>query len=104
MELSAKTELGARHFCRDTKGLVRLWFAPRAKIHRVERNAEHICGDEAELRRAESDHAHDGAIDSRQNPALPATLAQQDGRYNCKNAGYVIKPEQHRSLRDNVSM
>jgi hypothetical protein len=72
-----------------------LGFAPGAEIYRVERNAKHVGRNEAELRGAESDHADDSAVDSGQNPALPTTLAQQDGRRNCKNARQVIQTKRH---------
>jgi hypothetical protein len=51
-----------------------LRFAPGAKIHRVQSDAEDVCRDETELRRPESDYTDDDAIDRRQNPAFPATL------------------------------
>jgi hypothetical protein len=49
-----------------------LRFSPRAQIHRIQGNAENVRRDEAELRCAESDHAHDCAVDACQNPTLPA--------------------------------
>jgi hypothetical protein len=60
---------------RSRSASVGLGFAPGAEIYGVERDAEHVGRNEAELRGAESDHADDCAVDSGQNPALPATLA-----------------------------
>jgi hypothetical protein len=54
---------------------VNFWLSPGAEIECVERNAEQIGGDKAELRRAESDDAYDGAVDGGKNPTFPAALA-----------------------------
>jgi hypothetical protein len=56
--------------------LVSFRFAPRAQIHSVERDAEKIGRNEAELRRPEADDTNHSTIDRGQNPAFPATLAQ----------------------------
>jgi len=69
--------------------------APGTKIYGVESDAEYIGRNETKLFGAETDHTDDCAINGRQNPALPTALSQQDGRHNRKNAGQVIKPEQH---------
>jgi hypothetical protein len=76
--------------------LVTLEFSPGTKIDRVEADAEYVGGDESELRSAEADEADDYAVDSGQNPALPAALSYQNGRNDRKYAGQVIKPERHR--------
>src|SRR6266446_9487210 len=70
-----------------------LSFPPGAMIYRIEGNAEHVGRDESKLRRPKTNHADDSAIDSRQNPTFPAAFSQQDGRNDCKYAGYVVKPE-----------
>ena len=54
-------------------------FAPGAKIHDVETNAEHVGRDESELRGPEADEADDYAVNSRQNPAFPAAPSYQNG-------------------------
>ncbi|MFZ1007635.1 MAG: hypothetical protein WAN65_12410 [Candidatus Sulfotelmatobacter sp.] len=78
--------------------------APGAKVYRIEGDAKYVRRNEAELRGLESDDADDGAIDRRKNPPLPAAFSQQDGRYDGKNAGQIIQPEQHRNLLDKSSM
>lgn len=65
--------------------------APGAEIDGVERDAEEIGGNEAELGGAGSNDADDGAIDGADHPALPELLAEQDGAENCQNAGDVIQ-------------
>ena len=54
---------------------VSFWFSPGAEIECVERNAEQIGGNKAELRGTETDDANDGAVDGGENPTLPVTLA-----------------------------
>jgi len=66
--------------------------APGAKIDSVERNAEKIGGNKAELRRANTDNADDSAVNRGDDPALPKLLAEQDGAENGQNAGDVIQP------------
>jgi hypothetical protein len=51
----------------------RFRLAPPANIKNVQGNAEKICRNKAELRRAEPDQANDDAIDRRKKPTLPAT-------------------------------
>jgi len=70
-------------------------FSPRPKIYGVQANTENIGWNKAKLSRTKADDADDRAIDGGQDPPLPATLSQQDGRNNRKNAGYVIEPEKH---------
>ena len=84
--------------------LVMLEFSPGTKIHRVEADAEYVGGDESELRSAEADEADDYAVDSGQNPALPAALSYQNGRNDRKYAGQVVKPERQRNLPQSLSM
>ncbi len=60
---------------RALKRLAALRFAPGAQVHCVESNTEQVRGNEAELRRPQADEADDRAIDSRQNPTLPATFS-----------------------------
>jgi hypothetical protein len=74
-----------------------LRFTPGTKIHGIQGNAEDVRGDKTKLSRAESDHAHHGAIHRSENPTLPATLSQQKSRNHRKNAGQIVKPEPHRS-------
>jgi hypothetical protein len=78
--------------------------APGAEVHRIEGNAKDVRWNETKLRGPESDDADDGAIDCRKNPALPAAFSQQYGRYDGKNAGQIIQPEQHRNLLEKSSM
>ena len=66
--------------------------APGAEVDSVERDAEEICGDEAELGGAHADDADDGAVDGADDPALPELLAEQDGAENRQNARDVIQP------------
>jgi hypothetical protein len=84
--------------------LVTLEFSPGTKIDRVEADAEYVGGDESELRSAEADEADDYAVDSGQNPALPAALSYQNGRNDRKYAGQVVKPERQRNLPQSLSM
>ena len=66
--------------------------APGAEIDGVKGDAEEIGGDEAELRGAGADDAHNGAVDGANHPALPELLAKQNGAENGQNAGDVIQP------------
>src|SRR5437763_8391508 len=65
--------------------------APGAEIDGVKGDAEEICGNEAELGGANTDHADDGAVNGSDDPALPKLLAEQDGAENGQNAGDVIQ-------------
>ena len=67
--------------------------APSAKIDGVKGDAEKIGGNKTELRRANTDHADDGAVNRGDDPALPKLLAEQDGAENGQNAGDVIQPD-----------
>lgn len=59
--------------------MVLLFGAPVDEVAGVEGDAENIGGNEAELGGADADDAHDGAVDSGDNPALPEFLADQHG-------------------------
>lgn len=48
-----------------------LFGAPVEEVAGVKSDAEEIRGHESELRGADSNNADDGAIDSRDDPALP---------------------------------
>ena len=65
--------------------------APGAEIDSVKGDAEEIGGDEAELRRANADHADDDAVNRGDHPALPKLLAEQDGPDNGQNARDVVQ-------------
>jgi hypothetical protein len=62
-------------------------FAPGAKIHRVQAETEYVGGNKSELRSSETDETNDHAIDGRQKPTFPATLAYKNGRNDGKYAG-----------------
>ena len=67
--------------------------APGAEVDSVERDAEEIGGDEAELRGAGANDTDDGTINRTDDPALPELLAEQYGPENSQNAGDVIQPD-----------
>jgi hypothetical protein len=89
MQANPRGEIKLRRYSeiKDCLRSVSFGFAPGTKIYGVKSDAEYICRNEAELRGPKTNHTDYGAIDGRQDPALPATLAQQDGRHNRKNAG-----------------
>jgi hypothetical protein len=62
-------------------------FAPGAKIHSVEAETKYVGGNKSKLRSSEADETDDYAIDCRQNPTFPATLAYKNGRNDGKYAG-----------------
>ena len=70
-----------------------LGFAPGAKVYRVQRDAEQVGGNEAELRRPESDQAENYAIHGGKNPTLPTAPPHQNRGTDGKNAGQIIKPK-----------
>jgi hypothetical protein len=53
--------------------------APVKKVAGVKSDTQKICGNEAELRGAETDDADDGTIDGGDDPALPQFPANEDG-------------------------
>jgi secondary thiamine-phosphate synthase enzyme len=77
--------------------LQKLRFAPRAQVQGVEGYAEHIGWNEAKLRGAESNYTDNRAIDGGQDPTLPITLPQQEGRTNGKYARQIIQTKRHRT-------
>jgi len=56
-----------------------LFGAPVDEVASVEGDAEEIGGDEAELGGADADDAHNGAVDTGDDPALPELLANEHG-------------------------
>jgi len=65
--------------------------APVKEIAGVQSDAEEIGGDEAELRRAEADHADDGAVHSGNYPALPKLSANEDRANDREHAGEIVE-------------
>ena len=76
------------------KLLAGLLGAPVDKVAGVEGDAEKVGGDEAELGGADADDADDGAVDTRDDPALPEFLANEDGGENGQNARQIIQSNQ----------
>ena len=65
--------------------------APAENVIGVESDAKHIGGNEAKLRCVESDIADHDAIDARDEPSLPALLAQEDSGRDSEHAGNVVQ-------------
>ena len=61
--------------------------APGSQVVGANPNAEQIGGNEAKLRGLVADETHHQAVDGAHDPTLPMTLADEDGRRNCENAG-----------------
>jgi len=59
--------------------LILAFWAPVDEVASVEGDAEEIGGDEAELGGADADDAHNGAVDTGDDPALPELLANEHG-------------------------
>ena len=66
---------------------------PGAQIEPVEDDAEHVRGNEAQLRSAQPDDANDDAVDGCQNPAFPMSFAHENRRKNGKDARKIIQTE-----------
>ena len=71
--------------------MILLFEAPVEEIAGVQSDTEEIGGDEAELRRAESDHTDDGAVDSGYYPALPELSANEDRADDREHAGEIVE-------------
>lgn len=52
--------------------------APGEEVPGVQDDAEEVGGDEAKLSGSETDDAHNGAIDSSDDPALPELFPKKD--------------------------
>ena len=66
-------------------------YSPAAKVSGVQRDADEIGRDEAELGGAKADDADDGAIDGGNDPALPEFFAEQDRAQDSQDARDVIQ-------------
>ncbi len=64
-----------------------LFWAPVDEVAGVEGDAKEVGGDESELGGADADDADDGAIDSRNDPALPKLLADEHGGKHGQDTG-----------------
>jgi hypothetical protein len=60
--------------------------APGAQVQGIQPDAEDIRRDETELGGPQTDEAQNHAIDCRQKPTFPATLANQDCGTDSENA------------------
>ena len=71
--------------------LVLLLGTPVDEVGRVKGDAKKISGHETELGGADADHTDDGAVERRDNPALPEFLAEEDSAQDGQNTGEIIE-------------
>jgi hypothetical protein len=67
--------------------------SPIPQVVRIESDAEKIASKESEFRRSHSDDADDDAICSRNDPALPQLLPDEDRRKDSQKTRQIIKPQ-----------
>src|ERR1700730_12907381 len=67
--------------------------APVDEVAGVKGDAEEIGGDKPELGGAYADNANDGAIEGRDDPALPELLANEHGGDDGQHAGQIIESD-----------
>lgn len=65
--------------------------SPSENVPGIEGNAEHVGGNEASLRCVEGNVADENAVDAREEPSLPAFLAQQDGGGYGEHTGDIVQ-------------
>src|SRR5712691_5531438 len=78
--------------------------SPIPQIVCVESDAEKIGRKESKLRRSHSDDADDNAVCSRNDPALPLLLPDENRREDGQKAGQIIKPQHFPPLAPSISL
>ena len=78
---------------RSGAGLLAALFSdtPGEEVAGVERDAKEIGGHEAELGGADADDAQDGAVDGRDDPALPQSFSEENGAKDGQDAGQIVQ-------------
>ena len=78
--------------------------SPIPQIVCVESDAEKVGRKESELRRSHSDDTYDNAVCSRNDPALPMLLPDENRREDSQKAGQIIKPQHFPHLAPSISL
>jgi len=78
--------------------------SPIPQIVCVESDAEKIGRKESELLRSHSDDTYDDAVCSRNDPALPELLPDENRREDSQKAGQIVKPQHFPSLAPSVGL